>query len=59
VEIIVTNGRAEGAQILEDLLESGEDELAPADTTRTTRLSGSTAQAAPESPREPFTCSTI
>jgi len=32
VEIIVTNGRAEGAQILEDLLESGEDELAPADT---------------------------
>jgi benzoate-CoA ligase family protein len=32
VELIVTNGRAEGVQILEDLLESGEDELTPANT---------------------------
>ena len=32
VELILTNGRAEGAQILEDLLEFGEDELAPANT---------------------------
>ncbi|MDP9409548.1 MAG: AMP-binding protein, partial [Actinomycetota bacterium] len=32
VELILTNGRAEGALILEDLLQSGEDELAPANT---------------------------
>ncbi len=32
VELILTNGREEGAHILEDLLESGEDELSPADT---------------------------
>jgi benzoate-CoA ligase family protein len=32
IELILTNGRAEGAQILEDLLESGEDELTPANT---------------------------
>src|ERR671912_186399 len=34
VEVIVTNGRAEGVRILEDLLESGEDELAPVATHR-------------------------
>src|ERR671913_1102733 len=32
VEVIVTNGRAEGAHVLEDLLETGEDELAPVAT---------------------------
>src|ERR687897_1253388 len=32
VEVIVTNGRAEGAQVLEELLETGEDELAPVAT---------------------------
>jgi benzoate-CoA ligase len=32
VELILTNGRAEGARILEDLLQSGEDELSPANT---------------------------
>ncbi len=32
VELILTNGRAEGARTLEDLLETGEDELAPAVT---------------------------
>ena len=32
VELILTNGRVEGARILEDLLETGEDELTPADT---------------------------
>jgi benzoate-CoA ligase family protein len=32
VEIVLTNGREEGAHILEDLLESGEDELSPAGT---------------------------
>lgn len=32
VEIIVTNGRAEGAHVLEDLLEAGEDELDPVAT---------------------------
>jgi acyl-coenzyme A synthetase/AMP-(fatty) acid ligase len=34
VEVIVTNGRAEGARILEDLLAAGEDELAPVATHR-------------------------
>jgi benzoate-CoA ligase family protein len=34
LELILTNGRAEGAQTLEDLLEGGEDELAPAGTHR-------------------------
>ncbi|CAA9465026.1 MAG: Benzoate--CoA ligase [uncultured Rubrobacteraceae bacterium] len=32
VELILTNGRVEGEQILEDLLEAGDDELAPAST---------------------------
>ncbi len=32
VEFILTNGRAEGTLVLEDLLESGDDELSPADT---------------------------
>jgi len=32
VELILTNGRAEGVRTLEDLLDSGEDELAPANT---------------------------
>src|ERR687897_279080 len=32
VEVIVTNGRAEGTQVLEELLETGEDELAPVAT---------------------------
>jgi len=31
-ELVLTNGREEGTHILEDLLESGEDELTPADT---------------------------
>ena len=34
VEIIVTNGEAEGRSTLDSLLESGEDELAPASTHR-------------------------
>jgi benzoate-CoA ligase family protein len=34
VEVIVTNGRTEGAHLLEDLLQTGEDELAPAATHR-------------------------
>ena len=34
VEVIVTNGRAEGTRILEDLLEAGEDELDPVATHR-------------------------
>src|SRR5918995_59418 len=34
VEIIVTNGRAQGALILEELLEAGEDELDPVATHR-------------------------
>ena len=34
VEVIVTNGRAEGAHVLEDLLEGGEDELDPVATHR-------------------------
>jgi benzoate-CoA ligase family protein len=34
VEVIVTNGRAEGPLILEDLLEAGEDELDPVATHR-------------------------
>ncbi len=32
VALVLTNGREDGAHILEDLLESGEDELSPADT---------------------------
>ena len=32
VKLILTNGRAEGTLVLEDLLESGEDELSPAGT---------------------------
>src|SRR5919199_4507516 len=32
VEVVVTGGQAEGAHALEDLLEAGEDELAPAAT---------------------------
>ncbi len=32
VELILTNGRAAGVRTLEDLLDSGEDELAPANT---------------------------
>ena len=32
VEVIVTNGRAEGAHVLEDMLESGTDELDPVAT---------------------------
>ncbi len=32
VELVLTNGREEGAHILEDLLGEGEDELSPADT---------------------------
>ncbi|CAA9457685.1 MAG: Benzoate--CoA ligase [uncultured Rubrobacteraceae bacterium] len=32
VELVLANGREEGAHILEDLLESGEDELTPFDT---------------------------
>ena len=32
VKLILTNGRAEGTLILEDMLEAGEDELAPANT---------------------------
>jgi benzoate-CoA ligase family protein len=32
VKLILTNGRAEGVLVLEDLLESGEDELSPAST---------------------------
>ena len=32
VELVLANGRVEGVHILEDLLESGEDELSPADT---------------------------
>ena len=32
VELVVSNGRDDGAHALEDLLESGEDELTPADT---------------------------
>ena len=32
VELVLTNGREDGVHILEDLLESGEDELTPADT---------------------------
>jgi benzoate-CoA ligase family protein len=34
VEVIVTNGRAEGAHVLEDLLEAGEDEIDPVATHR-------------------------
>ncbi len=32
VELVLANGREDGAHALEDLLESGEDELTPADT---------------------------
>ena len=32
VELVLADGRVEGVRILEDLLESGEDELSPADT---------------------------
>jgi len=32
VELVLTNGREEGARVLEDLLEWGEDELSPVDT---------------------------
>src|SRR3954462_4035105 len=32
VGLVLTNGREEGTHIFEDLLESGEDELSPADT---------------------------
>ena len=32
VELVLSNGRDDGAHALEDLLESGEDELTPADT---------------------------
>ena len=32
VELVLANGREDGTHILEDLLESGEDELTPADT---------------------------
>lgn len=34
VEVIVTNGEAEGVRTLEKMLEGGEDELSPADTHR-------------------------
>src|SRR5215208_4766873 len=34
VEVVVTNGRAEGARVLKDLLEAGEDELDPVATHR-------------------------
>src|SRR5215210_3944262 len=58
VEVIVTNGRAEGARVLEDLLEVGRTSSTRSRRTKTIRRSGSTARALPAGPRALSTCTT-